>query len=278
MNYRHAFHAGNFADLVKHAAVLWLMDRLTRDPRPLLVVDTHAGAGEYDLTSEDQVRSKEAEAGIGRLMGQGAPVSLQPLARSVSRRNSGSGPRIYPGSPALILQGLRAQDRYLGCELNPDVVPALRALVGRDAAAATALMVDGYDQAGVEAGRAEPGQRLFVLIDPPFERADDYARAAEAMRAVLGRRSDAVVAVWLPLKDLETLDGFVRRLEDGGRVRALIAEARLRPLLDPMRMNGCALVVAGAPEGAEAALERICADVVEALGEPGGAAKVWSIG
>ena len=111
----------------------------------------------------------------------------------------------------------------------------------------------------------------LVLIAPPFERPDDYVRSAEAGMAAA--RRGAVVAVWTPLKDMETLDGFLRRLS--GPV--LVAEARLRPLTNPMKMNGCAMVVLNPPQGADAAAREICGWVVEALGEPGGKAEVWRL-
>lgn len=273
MNYRHAFHAGNFADLVKHAALIALLERLTADPSPLTVVDTHAGAGLYDLSDAAQARSKEAEAGVKRLLAQDVAAPLRPLRDAVARCNPDGGVRLYPGSPALILDALRPQDRYVACELQPDVFSLLQHTL-RGAPNAQAHARDGYPVA--VAGAAQPG-RLFVLIDPPFERPDDYARTASAVAAVAKRKPDATVLVWLPLKDLETLDGFVRRLETGSTRSTVVAEARLRPLRDPMKMNGCALVAVGPPSGFKTEMEAICREVVSALGEPDGQAKVWRL-
>ncbi|HYF21777.1 MAG TPA: 23S rRNA (adenine(2030)-N(6))-methyltransferase RlmJ [Caulobacteraceae bacterium] len=274
MNYRHAFHAGNFADLVKHAAVLALVRRLTGDPSPLLVIDTHAGAGLYDLEDAEQARSKEAEAGVKRLMGGQTPPPFAALREAVERRNPDGGVRWYPGSPSLIVEALRPGDRYVGCELREDEHGRLAALLARTGKTAEARRGDGYEAAR-ELSRG-PGRRL-LLIDPPFERADDYLRTAETLGAVLKADPRAAALVWLPLKDLETLDGFARRLEALRLPRALVAEARLRPLHDPMKMNGCALVAVNPPDGFEAELEAICAFVVEALGAPGGRAKLWRL-
>jgi 23S rRNA (adenine2030-N6)-methyltransferase len=117
-----------------------------------------------------------------------------------------------------------------------------------------------------------------LLIDPPFERADDYQRTAESVAEVLRAKPGAVLLIWLPLKDLETLDGFVRRLEAiAPKPRAVISETRIRPLADPMRMNGCVLVAVGAPKGFDAELEAISQAVVETLGEPGGRTKLWRV-
>ena len=270
MNYRHSFHAGNFADLVKHALVLWLV-AARRAQGPLTVLDTHAGAGLYDL-SGDAARSKEAEAGVARLMtAQGRPPVMDALADRVAAFNPDGGTRYYPGSPLLIADALSEGGRYVGFELNPPVRAMLaEALAGR--ANAEAREGDGYDLAVVEAARAR-GPR--VLIDPPFEKPDDYARAAETAVAVARRDPSATVAIWTPLKDLETFDAFIRRLQ--GRVGpTLAAEARLRPLTDPMKMNGCAMVVVNPPAGCEAAANEICGWVAGALGEAGGRAEVWT--
>src|SRR3990167_1590610 len=111
MNYRHAFHAGNFADLVKHAA---LLDLLSRTPRPLTVIDTHAGRGLYDLSGDEAQRSGEARAGIGQLMkAKDLPAALQPLRNAVSQLNGGGPARLYPGSPLLIAGALGKGDSYL---------------------------------------------------------------------------------------------------------------------------------------------------------------------
>jgi 23S rRNA (adenine2030-N6)-methyltransferase len=275
VNYRHAFHAGNFADLVKHAALLRLLDRLTEDPAPLRIVDTHAGAGLYDLTDVEQARSREAEAGVARLMAGKAPPVFAGLVAAVRARNPGRGVSLYPGSPSLVLDRLRRGDRYIGCELRADDHARLERLLAASGKSAEARHADGYATAVAIAN--DPG-RLFVLIDPPFERADDYTRLAETLAAVNARRPEAVVLVWLPLKDLETLDGFVRRLESKEGPPGFVAEARLRPLHDPMKMNGCALVALNPPRGYADEVEAICGFVVEALGDKGGAAKVWPLG
>ena len=273
MNYRHSFHAGNFADLVKHALVLWLLER-RQAAGPVTVIDTHAGAGVYDL-SGDAARSKEAEAGIARLMAAAdRPPLIESLAGEVERLNPRGGATLYPGSPLLIARRLRPADRYLGFELHPPVFDLLeQALEPFPRAAARAG--DGYDQARAEAAHA---QAAFVLIDPPFERPDDYLRAADTGAAIVRADPRAMVAIWTPLKDMETFDGFLRRLDQAGVKRALVAEARLRPLANPMKMNGCAVVVLNPPVGAEAAASEICGWVADRLGDAGARAEVWMTG
>jgi 23S rRNA (adenine2030-N6)-methyltransferase len=272
MNYRHSFHAGNFADLVKHSLVLWLL-RTRQRAGPVTVIDTHAGGGLYDL-SGDAVRSKEAEAGVARLMAaEGRPPLIEALAKEVAAVNPDGGGRFYPGSPVLVARALGAADRYVGLELNPPV----RALLEEALAAwpnARARGGDGFDEA-LALAKTTPAP--FVLIDPPFERPDDYVRAADTAAAVLRADRKAMVAIWTPLKDLETFDGFMRRIEQAEVGGALAAEARLRPLTNPMKMNGCAMVVLNPPPGTEAAASEICNWVASTLGDPGARAEVWSV-
>ena len=271
MNYRHSFHAGNFADLVKHALVLWLLEA-RQAGGAVTVLDTHAGAGLYDLAG-DAVRSREAEAGVARLMAAaGRPPLIEALAAEVAALNPSGGVRVYPGSPVLLARALRPQDRYLGFELREDVAALLeQSLAGFSNAAGRCG--DGYD-AVLEAARVIPGP--LVLIDPPFERPDDYLRAADTAVALARADPAATVAIWTPLKDLETFDGFLRRLAEAGAGPTVVAEARLRPLTNPMKMNGCAMVVVHPPAGAEAAAGEICGWVARVLGDAGAKAEVWT--
>ena len=271
MNYRHSFHAGNFADILKHALLLWLL-AARQAQGPVTVIDTHAGGGLYDL-SGDAARSREAEAGVERLMAaEDLPPLIAALAAEVSSVNPMGGARYYPGSPVLVAGRLGQGDRYVGFELNPPVRDllelALQAWPNAEARAG-----DGYDEARA-LGRSQAAP--FVLIDPPFERPDDYVRAAETAAAMVRADRRATVAIWTPLKDLETFDGFIRRIEQAKAGGALVAEARLRPLTNPMKMNGCAMVVLNPPPGAEAAALEICNWVASTLGDPGAKAEVWT--
>lgn len=272
LNYRHVFHAGNFADLVKHAALLRLLADLTAKGPPLTVIDTHAGRGLYDVTGVEARKSGEAEAGIVRLMeARDAPADFAPLTRAVAALNPDGEVRRYPGSPWLIAEALRTADRYVACELRPDEHEALRvAMRGRQNV--RTLNADGYAAAVAE---CPPTGRVLVLIDPPFEKPDDYDRIVDTLAALRRRNRDAQALVWLPVKDLETLDSFLRDLEDGVSAPMLVAETRIRPLTDPMKMNGCALLVVGGPD-LGGPLGAICGWVAEALGA-GGGARVYAL-
>lgn len=264
MNYRHAFHAGNFADLVKHAALLQLLGRLT-DAGPLSVLDTHAGRGLYDLQGDEARKSGEAAAGIIRLMAaKDAPAAFAPLTAAVRRLNGDGAVRRYPGSPWLIAEAIRPRDSYLACELRPEEHAALRQVL-KDKPNVRTLCADGYETAA----RQTPAGRTLVLIDPPFERADDYARIVETAVEVRARNAGAALLIWLPLKDLATFDSFLSEFEDAVSAPALVAETRMRPLSDPMKMNGCALVLVNAPAGFAEALDAICRWTADTLGEAG---------
>jgi 23S rRNA (adenine2030-N6)-methyltransferase len=271
VNYRHAFHAGNFADLAKHAVLTGLLDKMLRDPAPLSVIDTHAGAGAYDLQGE--LARKTGEAAVDRLLAdETAPEAFDILIAAVARANRGGGTRVYPGSPALTAAALRPQDRLAACELRADDHAALANLLDPLAPQAQALRTDGYAYAAANAGQG----RTLVLIDPPFEQSDDYRRAADAAKAVLAANSSAVVAIWTPLKDLDTFDRFVGQLESLTEP-VLIGEIRLRPLTDPMKLNGCAMTLVNPPPGVEEPLASICGWVAQHLGEDRNEARVWRL-
>lgn len=272
MNYSHAFHAGNFADLVKHAALLAVLARLQARGAPLSVIDTHGGRGIYDLSAPEARRSAEAEKGVARLMDDaGPPQPVLALRQAVRDLDPGPGARLYPGSPRLVADRLGPRDKLTAFELNPREAQALKAaLAGRRGV--EVREADGFE--GAPSLAAGEGDR-FILIDPPFERGDDYARSAETLRRIQARQPDAVVMIWLPLKDLETFDAFLREVGDCRDL--LVAEVRLRPLRDPLKMNGCALVVASAPEGLDADLKAICGWTAATLGETG-EARVWRPG
>jgi 23S rRNA (adenine2030-N6)-methyltransferase len=277
MNYRHAFHAGNFADLAKHAVLTSLLRELTASPEPLTVIDTHAGAGLYDLRGADSRRTGEGEAGITRLMAAAdAPAVFDDLKAAVRRVNAPGEGRYYPGSPVLIAGALRPRDRYIACELHPDDHAALKQVLPREAGA-VAFNGDGWTHA-VRMAPAAP-DRLLMLIDPPFEQGDDYAQTIRLLKLILPANRLAVFAIWLPIKDLATFDAFLGDVEDAAMGRpVLAAEVRLRPLTDPMRLNGCAMIVVNASprlvEPAEAAVEWIA----RALGDAGALGRISLLG
>jgi 23S rRNA (adenine2030-N6)-methyltransferase len=269
MNYRHLFHAGNFADLLKHAMLLCLLREMTRTDQGLTVIDTHAGAGLYDVDSEAARRTGEAEEGVGQLMSASdAPAAFDLLKAAVVRANRGDRTRYYPGSPVLIEYGLRPRDRYIACELRPDDHAALKAVIPRQSGALV-LKEDGWT-VGIQRATPWP-QPLLVLIDPPFERPDDGSKAVALIEALLKRNRGAVVALWAPIKDLTTFDALVSDLQDAVvATPVLITELRLRGLGDPMRMNGCAMIVVNSPSSLEPQAREAAEWIANRMGEAGG--------
>jgi 23S rRNA (adenine2030-N6)-methyltransferase len=281
MNYRHHFHAGNFADLVKHAALLAVLDDLKGQGRKITFLDTHAGPGLYDLTASPAVRSGEAAAGIGRLKEGPVDPALAPLMQAVAQINAGAVTH-YPGSPRLAAARLGRGDRLIACELNPEEAQALTAVLTRagtrDGPRLDIRAADGFD-AAMQLPEAKDRSTL-VLIDPPYERGDDHDRVVQACAGLMRRNPLPCVVVWAPIKDLETLDYMLRRLEASPGVRGTAIETRLRPPLNPMKMNGCALIllnvspaVRDAAIAAAKAVAKLCGDpnasvVVTALGIP----------
>ncbi len=253
---------------MKHAILLHVLDALRADG-PLTVIDTHAGAGLYDLGGEAATKSGEAALGVGRLMADAtAPLAFAPLKSAVETVNAGGPLRLYPGSPWLIVQALRPEDAYVGCELRPDDYSVLAGEIGRVAAAkgvrAATLQRDGYLEAAARL-KLRPG-RTLLLIDPPFERGDEHAQVLATLAVMQARAPAACALVWLPIKDLETFDAFLRGLAALGLPDVAVAEVRLRRLSNPMRMNGCALVMIGVPDVLTQAAE-ICDWVASRLGE-----------
>lgn len=275
MNYRHIYHAGNFADLLKHAVLTALLETMTKGGAPLTVIDTHAGAGVYDLGSDAALKTREAAAGIGRLMAdEHAPAAFDALKAAVRRMND--GPVLYyPGSPELIAQALRGRDRLIACETRRDDFEMLSHTLRGPGA--LAVREDGWDVARRRTPKGPAA--VLVLIDPPYEASDDPDRAAAAVHAVLARNAGAVIAVWAPIKDLAGFDALVGALEESaGDRRLLLIETRLRPPNDPLRMNGCAMIVINPPAGLEAPAAAAAAWIAAALGEDGGLARARIVG
>lgn len=203
MNYRHAFHAGNHADVLKHMVLLACLAHLRKKPGAFAVLDTHAGLGRYDLASAEAARSPEWQGGIGRVWDwPDAPEQVRALCEQVALLNPDGALRFYPGSPLLALAGLRDQDRLIACELHPEDGASLKALF-RNEARAHIHQRDGWEALG--ALTPFPERRGLILIDPPYEAEGELARAGAAIAATLQRFETGMVLWWRPLKDSAAL-------------------------------------------------------------------------
>lgn len=259
MNYRHAFHAGNAADCVKHALLVWIVDALQRKPAPMFVLDTHAGAGGYDLLTGPAERTGEWRDGIARLLHETPEVlrryvrlietSLPPDLSPVSRRLEGGTPGHdasfrYPGSPLLIRALLRPQDRLACCELHREDAASLRTVFRGDA------QVGVHHRDGYECIRAllPPKEgRGLILIDPPYEEAGEFERVIAALRDGAVRFDHGVYAAWYPIKHRSPVTAFHESLRLSGLRDLAAAELWWRSPTDPAALNGCGLLVRNPP-------------------------------
>jgi 23S rRNA (adenine2030-N6)-methyltransferase len=256
VNYRHAFHAGNFGDCVKHALLLWLLRALQRKPAGVFVLDTHAGAGRYDLSSGPATRTGEASAGILRLLDDPPP----PLADYVALVLALG---LYPGSPALARAPLRPQDRLACCELHPEDFLSLRRVFAGDRQVAVHRR-DAWEALGALLPPAE--RRGLLFIDPPYEAADEFDKLVAGLRLGHSRFATGVFAAWYPIKHRAPVRAFHSAMRESGLRDIVAAELFLREPLDPARLNGCGLLVVNPPFRFEAEAPPILAALLDRLG------------
>jgi 23S rRNA (adenine2030-N6)-methyltransferase len=273
LNYRHAFHAGNHADVLKHVVLLALCDALTAKPSPCFALDTHAGRGLYALDADAAQRTGEAAGGIERLP---VPPPREPLlARyldAIHACRAEHGEHGYPGSPWLLAHALRANDQIACCELQPEEATALRRNFANDVRVAVHQR-DGY--AALKAllpprrGDTKFGRGL-VLIDPPYEaQLEEFDRAIAALRDGLARWPQATYALWYPIKQRRVLQPFFRQAVALPAKSALLVELLVRPDDSPLRMNGSGLLLLNPPWQLDAVLAPTLAVLRDRLGEAG---------
>ena len=259
MNYRHAYHAGNFADVLKHTVLARVIDYLKRKDAPFRVIDAHAGAGRYALSSPMAAKTGEWQGGIGRLIGRGAqPLPsiaaqyLQPYLDVVRDANPGGGLAVYPGSPCIALALMRRDDTLIANELHPEERISLEAAVGRDRRAKV-MALDAW--VALKALLPPKERRGIVLIDPPFEEKGDLDRMIAGLEQGLERFATGTYLCWYPIKDLKPIAQFHAALAGLGLPKLLRADLMIEPPDDPGRLNGCGLVVANPPYTLQGELE-----------------------
>ena len=245
MNYRHGFHAGNFADVVKHTLLGLLLEALNRKPAPWAYLDTHAGAGAYDLQSEAARRTGEAGGGIGRLWAARPklPAASEQLCRIVSDMNPGLPaaelPRVYPGSPLVAAALARPEDKLFLAELHPEEAYLLRGEL-QGVVGAAVHERDGYEM--LKAFTPPKERRGLVLIDPPYEKADEFDTAAAALKTAHARWPTGVYALWYPIKDDSARRRFLRKVEQSGMRKVLLTELSLSPQAEGLYGTGMLIV------------------------------------
>ncbi|HEY2871128.1 MAG TPA: 23S rRNA (adenine(2030)-N(6))-methyltransferase RlmJ [Reyranella sp.] len=247
MNYRHGYHAGNYADVLKHLVLVELLRLLTAKDKKLFVLDTHGGAGGYDLGAGLAARTREAEAGIQRLMAMpraGMPAAVARYLAAVAaydrKFGRGEGLRHYPGSPRLVRAVLRPGDRFVACELHPQEALALKREFAGDRAV-DVRQADGYH--ALKALLPPVERRGLVMIDPPFEKTDEFETLSRGLKHALRRFATGCYAVWYPIKDEDAVAAFKDQLAG---LKTLVLEMRLDAVTDG-KLGACGVAVINPP-------------------------------
>lgn len=277
MNYRHHYHAGNFADVLKHAVLVRIVRAMQRKERGFLYVDTHAGRGRYDLASaargDTLERKPEWPEGIGRLWNRArlpevlADYVGQVKAFDQKLGNLESAPRFYPGSPRLVRALARPQDRLSLFEKQQDEAGALRAEFARSSGVGI-QSADGYT--GLRGQLPPPEKRALVLIDPPFESKDEFEQVGRAVADALKRAPAATIIVWYPLTERARVDAFFADLVTLALPPTFAFELTIVGPAHPMKMKGCGLVVINPPWELDRELAPIATWLAEVLAQDQG--------
>ncbi len=266
MNYRHAFHAGNFADVFKHAVLTRILLYLGNKEAPFRVIDTHAGAGRYDLSGSEPGRTNEWKDGIGRLLADPpegeAGELLAPYLLVVQ-----SDPGHYPGSPLIALRLSRPQDRLVFCELHPEECAALKRSVGHDRRAAV-IETDGWT--ALKAALPPRERRGLVVIDPPFEDGDDFRRFEDGLQECTRRWPSGIYFFWYPIKNSHEAESFAKRVARLGIPKILRAELTVGDLATG-KLASCGLLLVNPPWTLERELKTIMPALARRLGHGGSA-------
>ncbi len=274
MNYRHAYHAGNFADVVKHVVLARILDYLKRKEQAFRVIDTHAGIGLYDLAGVEAGKTGERAGGIDRVMkavaegrvGPQALALLAPYLDAVRAANPKGGLRHYPGSPLLTRHLLRKQDRLSAIELHPQDATKLAKLFAGDFQVRVTEL-DGWLALGAHLPPKE--KRGLVLVDPPFEVEGDFDRMVDGLAKAHKRFPGGTFALWYPVKDRRETARFVRRLHETGIAKILRIELSIRPPSPEPRLDGTGMIVVNPPFTLESEMRTLLPELALLLGEDG---------
>jgi 23S rRNA (adenine2030-N6)-methyltransferase len=266
MNYRHGFHAGNFADVHKHAVLARILVHLKAKPAAFRVIDTHAGSGRYDLTGAEASRTGEWRDGIGRLRSAALAPSVQallaPYLDVVNALNCGDRLSVYPGSPEIARTHLRTQDRLLACELEANAAQALARNFRADRRVKT-VAIDGWTALTAYVPPKE--RRGVVLIDPAFEQPDEFARLAERLAAAHRKWPGGTYLLWYPIKDRAEPAALALRLQRRGIANMLLAELILTQPVAGERLAGSGVIVVNPPWTLESELTALLPALAAAL-------------
>jgi len=256
LSYKHLYHAGNFADVHKHAVLSLLLQALQQKPAAFCYAETHAGSARYDLQAAAAQLNREYSQGIAVILAATEVIAeIQPYKHIVQRHNgTQAGLRYYPGSPAIAQDFLRAQDAMLLAELHPNEAPQLRAYFKADKRVAVHQR-DGFEM--LKALLPPKQTRGLVLIDPAYEDKQDYRRVLEALRLVRQRWAGGMAIVWYPILDAEATQRFRQSVQQTSLRDVLCCEIQVRPLQGPPGMKGSGLLIMNPPWGLDQQLQRL---------------------
>jgi 23S rRNA (adenine2030-N6)-methyltransferase len=264
--YRHAFHAGNFADVFKHAILVQLLRALQKKDKPFFVLDTHAGAGRYDLRSAEAQKVGEYREGIAQLWER---QSMSPELRDYRDLVAGFNPRgrlaCYPGSPRLIQRLLRANDRLVLCELHPNEYPVLQAEMAGERGVSVHRL-DGY--AALKAHLPPREGRGLVFMDPSFEMDGEFERLKGALKRIHQRWRNGMVAIWYPILHRAPSARFLESLQRQEKQKLLCAELGLAPYGASRGMQGCGMLIVNPPWQLDSTLKSMLPELLKSL-KPG---------
>jgi len=270
VNYRHAFHAGNFADVHKHLILIAVLDYLLQKPKPILYLDTHAGAGEYDLRSAEAERGNEWQTGIGRVLNAqfNSPAlrRYQHIIRELqSQLHSLS---VYPGSPLIAHHLLRITDRRVFVEHHAEECVALRKCL-RQHHEHNLTIDDGDGYHALRAYLPPKEKRGLVLVDPPFEDADEFTHLQQGLQTAAERWPTGVYCLWYPLKAGGLVNTFYTTLKNSGLKKMLLLELWLRPVDTPLGLNGSGMLIMNPPWQLDAHMRTAFSELLPILAPEG---------
>jgi len=277
MNYRHAFHAGNFADVVKHLALVCILLHLRKKDAAFAVIDSHAGRGLYDLRGAEAQRTGEAAKGIGRILAlhePAVPPALQTYLAIVKRAGDG----MYPGSPLIAASLLRAQDRLVAIEQQDDEAAALRTALAPFRDRARLECADGYARLNALLPPVE--RRGVVLIDPPFEAPDEFQREAHALRDALRRFANGIYLLWFPIKSAGEASAFSGEVLATGARKILRVDVAVATATetDKERLTSAGLIIANPPFGFASEIQENLAHIAPLFSAAARVELRWLIG
>lgn len=246
MNYRHAYHAGSFADVFKHILLMLVIESLLKKEKPFCYLDTHAGIGKYDLKSIEAEKTREFETGIGRLLlaTTKVPQSVADYCQIVKNHNQNGVLKWYPGSPRIVRPMLRPNDKMILTELHPIDCLTLKEEFKHDKQVAVHLL-DGYQ--GLKAFLPPNPRRGVVLIDPPYEDANEFNLIVKNLLIALDRWSQGIFLIWYPVKNRYQITNFEQKLKKSHICNVLMTELNLYPDDAPLALNGSGMVVINPP-------------------------------